>query len=158
MPRLAKLALQADLWYYIGRKYCDRGDAGNIPRSDERRVSSLMKISVSLVTRFWLKVDRRGDNECWLWTASTTGNGYGQFSPTCHPPKTGYAHRFSYELHYGPIPAGMLVCHTCDNPRCVNPKHLFLGTHQDNATDMKQKGRHWNGSHRYSRMAKKKEQ
>lgn len=90
-------------------------------------------------TRFWAKVDRTDD--CWTWTAATTGSGYGRFG---HQNARGgwvAAHRFAYELANGPIPDGMFVCHKCDNPPCVNPSHLFLGTHQDNMRDMDAKGR-----------------
>lgn len=70
--------------------------------------------------RFWSKVQKT--DECWLWTASTAGKGYGKFY-------TGrgrgqYAHRFSYELHKGPIPSGLTIDHLCCNPACVNPDHL----------------------------------
>lgn len=88
--------------------------------------------------RFWKKVDKVNSlNGCWLWTASVS-NHYGRFSIG---KQTAYAHRFSYELANGAIPAGFYVCHTCDNPLCVNPAHLFLGTHQDNMDDRNNKGR-----------------
>lgn len=86
--------------------------------------------------RFWEKVDKSGD--CWLWTASKLPFGYGRFfCETDHI----YAHRFSYILHYGNIPEGLIICHHCDTPACVNPAHLFAGTYKDNAVDREQKGR-----------------
>lgn len=91
-----------------------------------------------LVERFWPKVDKSG--ACWLWTGHTNGKcGYGLFMTVS--PKKELAHRVSYELAYGPIPKGKKVLHSCDNPRCVCPDHLFVGTMRDNTADMVKKGR-----------------
>jgi hypothetical protein len=90
--------------------------------------------------RFWAKVDKRGD--CWLWTGARRNGGYGAFVYSRDGEVVqGRAHRFSYELHVGPIPAGMFVMHKCDVPRCVRPDHLTVGTCKDNVHDMIQKGR-----------------
>jgi hypothetical protein len=89
-------------------------------------------------TRFWAKVEMRGDDECWGWTAQKRWDGYGRFVINYKPQ---WAHRYSYELHHGPIPQGMQVLHTCDNPACTNPKHLRLGTREDNMADKVKKGR-----------------
>lgn len=75
---------------------------------------------------------------CQIWLASTTSKGYGQLEISR---KKEYTHRLAYEVHVGPIPEGLLVCHHCDTPACINPLHLFLGTHQDNASDKVRKGR-----------------
>lgn len=85
----------------------------------------------------WDRIDRSG--ECWLWTGAKSTAGYGQIRLDR---KTVYLHRIAYEHYFGAIPKGMLVCHRCDVPACCNPAHLFLGTHQDNATDMVNKGRY----------------
>lgn len=95
--------------------------------------------------RFWSKVDEDGPvclgrGKCWTWIAGKNPKGYGIFGVI-----GGFgeqlAHRISYRLLVDDIPNGLLVCHHCDNPPCVNPKHLFLGTHVDNANDMVKKGR-----------------
>lgn len=91
------------------------------------------------VGRFWARVDKRGPDECWEWKGARMQQGYGRF---CFKEETLRAHRVSWALAHGPIPDGLFVCHRCDNPPCVNPAHLFLGTRQDNMRDMVQKGRH----------------
>lgn len=81
-------------------------------------------------------------NDCWEWIGSKYRGGYGHFRIKLHSKWTMYkAHRYSYE-YYNKVKLGnQLVCHSCDNPSCVNPNHLFLGTAQDNHNDMRQKGR-----------------
>lgn len=94
-----------------------------------------------LVDRFWPMVNKTGP--CWLWTGSLDGSGYGQINLNGRPAR---ASRISWEMANGPIPSGLWVLHNCpggDNPQCVNPAHLWLGTAQDNARDMTAKGRHW---------------
>jgi hypothetical protein len=94
----------------------------------------------SIEERFWEKVDIGNVNDCWEWIASKR-TGYGQFGIYKRRKSPFPAHRVSYELHFGLIPEGTLVCHSCDNPACVNPNHLFLGKDLDNARDRDQKGR-----------------
>lgn len=96
--------------------------------------------------RFWAKVDKtpghgpKGD--CWVWTAARLKAGYGQF---WFQIKIMLAHRFSWELAYRKPPNDLCVLHTCDNPPCVNPSHLFLGTNKDNSQNMTVKGRQAEG-------------
>lgn len=92
----------------------------------------------SAADRFWQKVITHGPDECWEWTGSKGFKGYGQLRING---RIVAAHRFSYELHNGPIPDGLDCLHECDNPPCTNPEHLFLGTALDNHLDMAAKGR-----------------
>jgi hypothetical protein len=90
--------------------------------------------------RFFDKVEQPAyGGSCWLWQASKNPEGYGHFQ---FEGRVIGAHRASYLLFRGEVPEGLLICHTCDNPACVNPDHLFLGDHQANADDKMRKGRH----------------
>jgi hypothetical protein len=100
-------------------------------------------LSANFPERFWKKVFiLTYDRGCWLWIAGKRGHyGYGGINCTDDPHNAISAHKASWILHYGPIPEGMCVLHWCDNPPCVRPDHLWLGTHAENMADMVKKGR-----------------
>lgn len=102
--------------------------------------------------RFWSHVAIGHPGECWPWTGSTNSGGYGQFRVDGMPVG---AHRYAFFLAGGIIHEKYFVCHRCDNPPCVNPAHLFLGTAQDNSDDCVRKGRKARGDgHPVAKLSK----
>lgn len=109
-----------------------------------------MQLTEKDISRFWAKVDKNGPvhpydaalGMCWMWKGSLQNKGYGAFW-TNHESvvSTLLAHRISFTISIGQIPDGMKALHSCDNPPCVNPAHLFLGTQKDNMQDCSRKGR-----------------
>jgi hypothetical protein len=98
-------------------------------------------VSAPLTERFWSRVDRRGPDECWPWTGAHDGKGRGLISKNGRSTR---APRVSWELENGkPIPDHLDACHSCDNPNCVNPSHIWPGTPSQNAMDAIQKGRYY---------------
>ena len=91
--------------------------------------------------RFWEKAEIGDSDSCWLWQAGMTGSGYGKIRESGTNRIVG-AHVKAFELMVGEVPQGLHVCHHCDNKRCVNPSHLFLGSRSDNMLDCQRKGRH----------------
>lgn len=143
-PFLPKYPIAEERWERI--RFCSYRCSHAGMRGEPRSTKGKPKSTVE--ERFWAKVPSRASNVCWPWSGSRGLYGYGVMSKTCRG-KSGsvhMAHRLSWEIHFGEIPEGMCICHKCDNPPCVNPKHLFLGTKADNAQDRNAKGRHTNQS------------
>ena len=133
----------------ICAKPFDRGYSMNAKRAANnqfcspacRATHAANESAADMPERFWSFVGRRGEKECWLWNGSLNANGYGQFTWVTAGKRTHIATRIAYRLVNGEIPPKMFVCHSCDNPRCVNPAHLWLGTAKDNMQDASKKGR-----------------
>ncbi len=122
-------------------RFCSKACGYAHPRPQRPRKRTLP------ADRFWKYVEKT--EGCWLWTAARGGGGYGQLGVgRMGENRFVRAHRLSYEIHVGAIPDGMCVLHHCDNPQCVRPDHLFLGTPRDNSEDMIRKGRHSYGEKR----------
>lgn len=121
---------------HYGRGYCRKHYMRDRTHGDPNMDARAQRTPIA--DRFWKKVAK--SEWCWNWTGCRDGNGYGEIG-TGGKRGVAFAHRVSYELHNGPIPEGMHVLHKCDNPSCVRPDHLFIGTHTDNMRDMWAKGR-----------------
>jgi hypothetical protein len=122
-----------------GRRHFGRGMCSMHYKRLRRAESGIRRPTTP--ERFWSKVQITSREECWPWSGTKAGIGYGYFSAGSGP-MIG-AHRYVLLSRGVRIPDGMFVCHRCDNPACCNPRHLYLGTPKDNTHDMIARGRHW---------------
>jgi predicted XRE-type DNA-binding protein len=130
----------------VCKNYCDMHYRRLLRRGDPANRGQRLVDTGDAIERFNKKYIVQ-ENGCWIWTGNKRPNNKNVLYPRHHldDGKSEGAHRFSYKIFVGEIPAGQYVCHKCDVPLCVNPDHLFLGTHQDNMRDMVQKQRSYTG-------------
>lgn len=126
--------------------YCDKHYRRILKRGDVNDHGCRKVDDGNAIERFYKKYEIN-DSGCWIWTGGTRPNNKGVKYPRHwnDDKKSVGAHRFSYSVFIGEIPKGMYVCHKCDVPLCVNPDHLFIGTHEENMKDMTEKGRSFKG-------------
>lgn len=126
-----------------------RTEHGRVRVAGSRNAPKTQSLRGSIEERFWRYVIRGADNECWNWTGAAISLKSGRRGVLATgTSKFDYAYRISWKIHRGEIPDGLFVCHHCDNPLCVNPSHLFIGTAKDNTQDMIRKGRRYYSSGR----------
>lgn len=130
----------------VSKGYCDKHYRRLLRHGDANNFGNRKVDEGDAFQRFHKKYEIE-ESGCWLWTGGTRANSKGVLYPRhwTDDKKSMGAHRFSFELVHGAIPKGMYVCHKCDTPLCVNPHHLFLGTHNDNMRDMVMKKRSFVG-------------
>ena len=131
------------MWEVHNQHGADTETEGVVKRLEDQLQRTVVSWSRKKITdyaaHFWTRVRCGAPDQCWEWTGAVLHSGHGY---CWNGKRTLHAHRYAYEISKGAIPAGLLVCHACDNPKCCNPSHLWLGTQKDNMHDCIAKGRH----------------